>query len=158
MQSSPSSPTVVTNELLLPSTGSRGSSMSSPRQSEQHNPFQFFDRIDQEIEENKQRLKEAAVPIIRPVVQSVGGGGGGGHTLDAVYTQSEAKQGGYNAFFNINFDQFSTKTLSTPVVAATQTMMTTTTGHQKKGHYTAFSNETPITTHKKGSGGGGGGE
>lgn len=126
--------------------------MSSPRQSEQHNPFQFFDRIDQEIEENKQRLKEAAVPIIRPVVQSVGGGGGGGHTLDAVYTQSEAKQGGYNAFFNINFDQFSTKTLSTPVVAATQTMMMT--GHQKKGHYTAFSNETPITTHKKGSGGG----
>lgn len=34
-------------------------------------------------------------------------------------SNSKQKQGGYNAFFNIHFDQFSTKPLSTPVLPTT---------------------------------------
>lgn len=121
-------------------SSSRGSSLSS---SGKHNPFQFFDRIDQEIEENKQRLKET-VPIIRPVVQQTGQGlttatGPGGlglgfGHLDAVYEHSESKKGGYNAFFNINFEQFSTSTLSSavpPIVTTTNSKTSAFSGEKK---------------------------
>lgn len=87
---------------------SRGSSLSR-KSSENPNPFQFFDRIDQEIEENKSKLKET-VPIIRPVLQR---GEDGKFGLSAEESRSTSKT--YNAFFNIHFDQFSTKALSTPV-------------------------------------------
>lgn len=75
------------------------------------------------------------MPIIRPVVQRLSSSTTGYGPLDAVYDQSQgAKQGGYNAFFNINFDQFSTKTLSTPVTGKSQVQVA-------KSNYTAFTNE-----------------
>ena len=89
------------------------------------NPFQFFDRIDQEIEENKLKLKE------RPVSSAPGMGGGlGGGSNGGGSEESTGKQGAYNAFFNINFDTFSTKA----------------------SNYTAFSNEAPPppTSNKSG--------
>lgn len=118
-------------------SSSRGSTLShqSSVVQDKHNPFQFFDRIDQEIEENKQRLKEttsttttttSTVPIMRATE-----GLGFGH-LDAAYEHSEAKKGGYNAFFNINFDQFGTSNLSSPPV---------TTATTNKSNHNAFSGE-----------------
>lgn len=63
------------------------------------------------------KLKEKG-PIIRPVLQRLQQGDKYG-ALDADYdhfeSASSTKTNGYNAFFNIHFDQFSTKTLSTPL-------------------------------------------
>lgn len=134
---------------------------SSSSASERHNPFKFFDRIDQEIEENKQRLKET-VPLGQQSQQAVqssaasasaDGGGGGGIFLEALYEQSRAKQGGYNAFMNMNFDQLSmkTETLSNPVPLQQQQLQQTppvilTTSNRKNGNYNAFSNEVAFPT------------
>lgn len=93
----------------------------SGRSSEKHNPFQFFDRIDQEIEENKQKLKETIPTALHPFQQGSLDEGffasmssANGQLLSS-NSKSKQQQGGYNAFFNIHFDQFSTKPLSTPV-------------------------------------------
>lgn len=135
--------------MSLPKEGTQdsasiGSTASGQSLDRHQNPFQFFDRIDQEIEENKQRLKEA-IPVTRAQNSQVYANG----PLDAPYSQ--AKQGaGYNAFFNIHFDQFSMKSPSNPPIA-------TTTNKTKTNGYNAFSNEAatipnPSTGHKKASG------
>lgn len=149
--SSPSSISMAFTSMSLPKEGaldspSIGSTASGQSLDRHQNPFQFFDRIDQEIEENKQRLKET-IPVTRAQNSEVYANG----PLDAHYEHSQAKQGGYNAFFNIHFDQFSTKSHPSLVPP-----IATTTNKAKTNGYNAFSNEAaipnPSTGHKKASG------